>query len=335
MKSRSLFEKLMGSEVKAELLILFHNEPETTDTLEGLAKRIDKDAKTVKDDVEDLVELGLLTEVKLYSFNRDKDLEFQGQISSQLAEGIVLAEREELLTEKLRTGVSIVDDLMIDGYPTSSEVLILGDPGTGKGTLCQQFVGERLKRGECGVYVILDNFPENVRLSMLRMGFDIKRYEGQGRFTFIDCYSPHIGTKSFEKYSEDPANVSNLSITTSKALSEQGKVGPVIFILDSFSTLIQRSGVRASLEFLRALIGKLRSSKSTALFVLNRKAFHPAILAAAQDIADGVIEMKIEEEPSGLLNYLRITKMRGAKHSTAWVPYEIHPDRGLLRMSKT
>jgi len=332
---RSLFEKLMGSEVKAELLILFHNEPEITDTLEGLAKRINKDAKTVKDDVEDLVELGLLTEVKLYSFNRDKDLELQGQISSQLAEGIVLAEREELLTEKLRTGVSIIDDLMIDGYPTSSEVLILGDPGTGKGTLCQQFVGERLKRGECGVYAVLDNFPENIRLSMMRMGFDIKIYEGQGRFTFIDCYSPRIGTKSFEKYSEDPANISNLSITISKVLSEQGRVGPVVFILDSFSTLIQRSGVRASLEFLRALLGKLRAFKSTSLFVLNRKAFHPAILAAAQDIADGVVEMKIEEAPSGLLNYLRITKMRGAKHSTAWVPYEIHPDRGLLRKSQT
>jgi len=163
------------------------------------------------------------------------------------------------------------------------------------------------------------------------MGFDIKMYERQGKFTFIDCYSQHVGTKSSEKYSEDPANISNLSITISKLLSEQSKVGPIVFILDSFSTLIQRLGVRPSLEFLSTIIGKLRAFKSTSLFVLNRKAFHPAILAAAQDVGDGVIEMKIEEGPSGLLNYLRITKMRGARHSTAWVPYEIHPDRGLLR----
>jgi len=325
----------MGSEAKAELLILFHNEPEITDTLEGFAKRINKDVKTVKDDVEDLAELGLLTEVKLYSFNREKDLELQGEVSSQLAEGIVLAEREELLAEKLRTGVSIIDDLMIEGYPTLSGVLVLGDPGTGKAAFCQQFVGERLKRGECGVYMILDNFPESIRLSMMRMGSDVKIYERKGRFTFIDCYSPHIGAKSSERHSEDPSNISNLSITISKVLSEQDKAGPIVFVLDSFSTLIQRSGVRASLEFLRSLLGKLRAFKSTSLFVLNRKAFHPAILAAAQDIADGVIEMKIEEGPSGLLNYLRITKMRGTRHSTAWVPYEIHPDRGLLRKSET
>jgi len=335
LKSKGLFEKLMGSEAKAELLILFHNEPEITDTLEGLAKRINKDVKTVKDDVEDLVELGLLTEVKLYSFNRDKDLELQGEVSSQLAEGIVLAEREELLAEKLRTGVSIIDDLMIEGYPTLSGVLVLGDPGAGKAAFCQQFIGERLKRGECGVYVMLDNFPENIRLSMMRMGFEIKIYERQAKFTFIDCYSPHIGTKSSERYSEDPSNISNLSITISKVLQEQSRTGPIVFVLDSFSTLIQRSGVRASLEFFRSLLGKLRAFKSTSLFVLNRKAFHPAILAAAQDIADGVIEMKIEEAPSGLLNYLRITKMRGTRHSTAWVPYEIHPDRGLLRKSET
>jgi len=331
LKQRSIFEKLMGSEAKAELLMVLHDEPEITDTLEGLAKRINRDVKAVKDDVEDLVELGLLAEVKLYSFNREKDLELQGEISSQLAEGIILAEREGIPTEKFRTGVSVIDDLMIDGYPASSAVLVLGDPGAGKAAFCQQLTGERLKRGECGVYVALGNFPENIRMSMMRMGFDIKMYERQGKFTFIDCYSQHVGAKSSEKYSEDPANISNLSITISKLLSEQSKVGPIVFILDSFSTLIQRLGVRPSLEFLSTLIGKLRAFKSTSLFVLNRKAFHPAILAAAQDIGDGVIEMKIEESPSGLLNYLRITKMRGARHSTAWVPYELHPDRGLLR----
>jgi KaiC/GvpD/RAD55 family RecA-like ATPase len=335
LKQRSLFEKLMGAEAKAELLMVFHDEPEITDTLEGLAKRINKDVKTVKDDVEDLAELGLPTEVKLYSFNREKDLGLQGEISSQLADGIVLAEREGIPTERFRTCVSVIDDLMIDGYPASSAVLALGDPDAGKATFCQQLTGERLKRGECGVYVILDNFPENIRLSMMRMGVDIKTYERQGKFTFIDCYSQHVGTKSSEKYSEDPANISNLSITISKALSEQSKVGPIVLILDSFSTLIQRSGVRASLEFFRSLIGKLRTVESTSLFLLNRRAFHPAILAATQDIADGVVEMKIEEEPSGLLNYLRITKMRGARHSTAWAPYEILPDRGLVRKSRT
>ena len=334
MKQRSIFEKLMGSEVKAELLILFHNEPEITDTLDGLAKRINKDVKTVKDDVEDLVELGLLTEVKLYSFNKDTDLKLQGEISSQLAEGIAEAEREELPIEKLRIGVSIIDDLMIDGYPTSSGVLVLGDPGAGKALFCQQFICERLKRGECGVYMTLNDFPESIRLSMMHMGCDLKMYEHQGRFIFVDCYSMHVGMKSSEKYSEDPSNISNLSITISKALSEQSRVGPVIFVLDSLSTLIQRSGPRPSLEFLRVLLGKLRAFKSTSLFILNRKAFHPAIMAAAQDITDGVIEMKIEEDPSGLLNYLRITKMRGARHSTAWVPYEKRPDRGLVRKSE-
>jgi len=335
LKPRSLFEKLMGSEVKAELLILLHDEPEITDTLEGLAKRINKDVKAVKEDVEDLVDLGLLTEVKLYSFNRDKDLALQGEISSQLAEGIAQAEREELVTEKLRTGISIIDDLMIDGYPTSSGVLVLGDPGTGKATICQQFICERLKRGGCGVYMTLNDFPDSVRLSMMRMGYDLKTYEREGRFTFIDCYSTHVGMKSSEKYSEDPANISNLSITMSKALSEESKIGPITFILDSLSTLIQRSGPKPSLEFLRILLGKLRALKSTSLFILNRKAFHPAIMAVAQDIADGVIEMKIEEEPSGLSKYLRITKMVGARHSTTWAPYEMHPDRGLLRKSGT
>jgi KaiC/GvpD/RAD55 family RecA-like ATPase len=63
---------------------------------------------------------------------------------------------------------------------------------------------------------------------------------------------------------------------------------------------------------------------------MNRKAFHPAIVASAQDIADGVIELKVEESPSGMALSLRVFKMIGAKHSTGWVRYSISDDGELV-----
>jgi KaiC/GvpD/RAD55 family RecA-like ATPase len=68
---------------------------------------------------------------------------------------------------------------------------------------------------------------------------------------------------------------------------------------------------------------------------MNRKAFHPAIIAAAQEIVDGVIEMKIEEEQSGLVRYLRVLKMKGCRHTTSWVPIEVDDFRGVLPAKKT
>ena len=56
---------------------------------------------------------------------------------------------------------------------------------------------------------------------------------------------------------------------------------------------------------------------------MNRKAFHPAIVASAQDIADGVIELKVDESPAGIALSLRVFKMIGAKHSTGWARYTI------------
>ena len=63
---------------------------------------------------------------------------------------------------------------------------------------------------------------------------------------------------------------------------------------------------------------------------MNRKAFHPAIVASAQDIVDGVIELKLDEEDQGIALSLRILKMVGAKHSTAWERYTISDDGELV-----
>lgn len=46
---------------------------------------------------------------------------------------------------------------------------------------------------------------------------------------------------------------------------------------------------------------------------------------------DGVFEMKVEEETSGLARYIRISKMMGVKHSTAWTKFDIDESKGILK----
>ena len=59
-RSMKLFERLLDSDVKADLLTLFHNNAHLADTSEGLAKRIGRNATECQRELEDLVELGIL-----------------------------------------------------------------------------------------------------------------------------------------------------------------------------------------------------------------------------------------------------------------------------------
>ncbi len=336
-KKGDLIEKLIGSETKAELLMFFHENPEANDSIEGIAKKIHRDPKEVEREVADLIELGLLHEVKLISFNKVRDQELQREISRRLTSPEIADESTSSSAMEL-TGVGIIDQLLPDGFPSSSVVLVMGDPATGKSTLLLQMVVEALRHHKNVVYAALDDFPDNVRDSMKNMNIEPSEFEAEGRrrsLVFIDCYSILVGGKSKEQYSEDPQRLSDLSIVISKALAETNDPSRTLLVIESLTTLIQRTGVRPSFEFLHTLVAKVRSCKASCVSSLSRKAFHPAIIAAIQDKVDGVIEMKAEETKDGLERFIRVPKMKGARHSTMWVPYNTDPDLGLILPSPT
>jgi len=127
---------------------------------------------------------------------------------------------------------------------------------------------------------------------------------------------------SKEEYYADPNNLSELSIVVSKALPPGTKTLGLL-VLDSLDTLIQKRGLNSSLEFIRTLRAKTKIAKFDSIVTLNRQAFPTAILAAIQESVDGVLEMKVQEEPTGLNRYLRIPKMLWTSHHTSWMPYDL------------
>ena len=84
-----LFEMLISTEVKGDLLVLFHKNPGLIDTYDGVARRIGRIAKSIEADVRDLVTLGILKVRQIGSrevllFDRSKDRETQETIVNQL-----------------------------------------------------------------------------------------------------------------------------------------------------------------------------------------------------------------------------------------------------------
>jgi len=329
-----LFERLLDTDIKADLLTLFHNNANMSETAEGLARRIGRTPAEVQRELEDLVGLGILKKVEVYSFGVDRDREIQDAISKQLALGespllqgpqAELSETVAAEQARIQAGLDILDSALPDGLPSSSAVLILSDPGGGEENLLAHFVSQHLQADKYVAYVTLDNSPPNVRQIVQTHA----RSEGVdwAKLIFVDGYSKTVGVESEEPHVVDPENLSGISIAISELMT---KNTISLMILDSFNTLIRKRGLRSAVEFLRVLVARTRQAKCPCFVTMNRKAFHPAFVASAQDTVDGVIELKVDESPEGLARSLRVLKMVGVRHLTTWIPYDVSDEGELI-----
>jgi len=327
-----LFERLLDTDVKADLLTLFHNDTDLSETPEQLARRMGRTPSEVQRELEDLVELGILKKSEVYSFGMDRDKEIQDAISKQLALGEAVGPEEEdkshgIVSQipKVSVGVEILDKLLPDGLPSTCTIVFLSDPGAGDENLLAHIVGGQIESGKTVLYITLDNFPPNIRQSV--QPHVTKENLDWSALMFVDCYSKTVGVESEEPHAIDPENLSAISIAISDVLTKR----PVsLIVLDSFNTLIRKRGGHSAIEFLRVLVARTRQAKCISILTINKKAFHPAIVASAQDVADGVIEFKLDEEDQGVALSLRILKLVGTRHSTAWERYMISDDSELV-----
>ncbi|MEM2905888.1 MAG: ATPase domain-containing protein [Candidatus Bathyarchaeia archaeon] len=220
---------------------------------------------------------------------------------------------------RTRLGVSIVDDLIEGGVPSTSTVLVLGDPGSGKSILCQQILASGLKAGGCGIYAAFDDTPEDARAVMEAFGHDVRGYEEEGRLIFIGGSSTN------------PPDFNTVNLRLSEALEKLRRGEPTRIIIDSLTSLLssQQGRPGLGLEFLRTLSAKVRAYGALCFYTLNRQGFDEKTVALIKDLSDGVVEMKLEERNGSLRSYVRVSKMKGSNHSKKWLPYSIDPEVGI------
>lgn len=328
-----LFERLLDTDVKADILTLFHNNAGLSETPDQLARRLGRNPTEVQRELEDLVGLGILRKDEVYSFGLDRDKEIQDAISKQLALGEAVGMELAMgtsrgvanLIPKINVGIEILEKLLPDGLPAICTIVFLSDPGSGEENLLARLVGSQIEAGKGVLYITLDNFPPNIRQTVHT--HIANENVDWSPLMFVDCYSKTVGVESEEAYTIDPENLSAISIAISDVMVKR----PVsMIVLDSFNTLIRKRGGHSAIEFLRVLVARTRQAKCISILTMNRKAFHPAIVASAQDVSDGVIEFRVEEGERGIANSMRILKMVGAKHSTAWERYTISDDGELV-----
>jgi KaiC/GvpD/RAD55 family RecA-like ATPase len=219
--------------------------------------------------------------------------------------------------ERISSGIPGLDKLMEGGFVKGSTNLIAGSTGACKTIFGCQFIWHGLQNNENGVYITLEERPEDIMEDVARFGWDFKKY---------------IDTNKFAINQIIPGNVEELK---DLIINLAKRVNAGRFVLDSISLATVSWKERPEERFMLRiktfdLIRTLKTLKLTSLLIsevptgavkLSRYGFE-------EFMVDGIIVLKIL--PVDIpMRAIQILKMRRTSHNIEVHPFEI-TNKGLV-----
>jgi circadian clock protein KaiC len=197
------------------------------------------------------------------------------------------------------TGLSSLDNLLgSDGYPDRSTILIVGPPGIGKEALGYWFTHSGLVQNDFTLYV--------TRLSSKEVLQDTKAF-GVDFSQKIPLWYSSDGSAELKFNVNDLASLSfNIKEIMKKNENRRSRI-----TVDVLSSLLMLNPPDTIYKFLTQLFDEVKKYDSVLVATLEEGMHPPIVLAAMQQLFDGVIELKLYEEGLRVLPLLRIRKMRG------------------------
>jgi len=219
------------------------------------------------------------------------------------------------------------------GLPGGTVVDVEGNTGSGKSILLEQLMGEDLRAGRPCVFVSTGDFPNNIRINMKSMGYDVSGYETNGQLTFVDGYSSEAGQDSREKVTVPSlGDLTTLGIKITSVLpSPDFKGGSLYF--DSLTPLASKAKPESIVSFVQSVGARVKGLHGKAFFVLGL-GIDGVVQRQLEDSADCIVQMEAFEESGTRKRRLRIAKFRARGHQEGWALFTIEGGKGIIFYSK-
>lgn len=214
--------------------------------------------------------------------------------------------------DRISTGVPGLDSVMGGGFENGAVNMLSGGPGTGKSIFAMQFIISGIEKyNEAGLYVTFEESKSEFYKHMLTFGWDLERYEKQGKFMMLE-YSP----EQVKKLLEEGGGVMESAVEKLKAKR---------LVIDSltafnllFENILQRK--EASLDLFR-MVSKWGC---TTLVIVEQESdldkHKPNIIEFE---VEGVLLLYNIRKGDIRERALEILKLRGSKHSAKLFPMKI------------
>jgi RecA/RadA recombinase len=137
------------------------------------------------------------------------------------------------------TGIAGADKILGEkGIPRGHSILVAGGPGSGKTTFAMQFLYKGVTQyNEPGIYISLDEDPEDVKKNMSKFGWDLGKLEQEKKLAFKK--------ETLPDFLSPPANCSILCAQDSASVSS--------LVLISDRSCLVRSPAAFLISFLKLL----------------------------------------------------------------------------------
>jgi len=231
----------------------------------------------------------------------------------------------------IQTGTKGLDELLGGGLPKGKCILVVGSPGAGKTILLMQFLKSGAIADERGLYVAMDETPDQVKANLSSFRWDLDELEVSGRLLFLDATMlRHGGSRKSaslllggEEIATEPRmTVRFLVETITRIVKEEGiqriAVDPITSIMLRYDDPYKRR--RAMLILFDSLIElgctslistELRTSMLRRTFQLE------------EFLSQGVILLHMFVHAGNVVRAIQVEKMRGIPHDAQLRPYQI------------
>lgn len=215
--------------------------------------------------------------------------------------------------ERVKTGISGLDEMLNGGIPAGRHVAVYGGPGAGKSSFCFEFLYHGAKTGENGVYISLEETTEDLLDNM------------KNTFPMFSDVPQLVSAKKLELLKPDKLELEEVANILEEKITSNGIKRAVI---DS-ATMI-RLAFKSDIEYRQTLfefLSLLRNLDVTTVTALE------ATTSKKEDmrydiehfVMDGIINLYNLDREDRRIRALEIMKMRGTDHSRDLVPFKVTP----------
>ncbi|MBN1941173.1 MAG: hypothetical protein JW772_03245 [Candidatus Diapherotrites archaeon] len=210
--------------------------------------------------------------------------------------------------ERTKTGVPGLDEILFGGIPRNNLVVISGDPGSGKTSLCLEFLYRgAMEYDEPGVYVSLEEPEEEVVKMAETFGWDIASLIEEGKLIVIT-----VELYDFDKLKSTIEDVV-ARIHAKRLVIDPGVIFRLYFEreLDARKRILSLARMLKKIGCTAIITNEIALDKTTSLFGLE------------EYVADGVILLYHTKLEDRFVRSIGVLKMRGTKISEKLHPITI------------
>jgi KaiC/GvpD/RAD55 family RecA-like ATPase len=225
----------------------------------------------------------------------------------------------------------IISEILPGPVARGKILVLLYEPSTQQLALILTIASDLLRRGYIVGITTTSTPPSQMRQQLATSLPNLMEQEAAKRLTLVDWYTWVTGKKSAERRSVDSLGLAQFNIQDSKYQRDDSPLYDFLAI-DNLSAFLKYNDERSFMQWLDKTLARMREFKGVRLYGFLKSFHTDSFYANLESMADGVVELDIQERGKGLKNVIRIKSMKGIQHSTEWRTLKISPS-GFLELA--